>query len=162
MTREANAALLEELRREYGRMADRCVSISAIAGREIDHAPAIDYWSFDPADLENELWSRMPELESGLDIVPDSAWPSAPGRDGRIRGRIKRLIMRLAMPLVRHSLEKQGRFNHYARHMHFIHFLALKQMRRQVDRLEGENRELRGRLDILESMRAATEPADHD
>jgi hypothetical protein len=162
MTREANAALLEELRREYGRMADRSGSISAIAGREIDHDPAIDYWSFDPADLENELWSRMPELESGLDIVPDSAWPSAPGRGGRIRGRIKRLIMRLAMPLVRHSLEKQGRFNHYARHMHFIQFLALKQMRRQVDRLEGENRELRGRLDILESMRAATEPADHD
>lgn len=162
MTREANAALLEELRREYGLIVDRSASISAIAGREIDHDPAIDYWSFDPADLENELWSRMPELESGLDIVPDAAWPSTPGLGGRIRGRIKRQIMRLAMPLVRRSLEKQGRFNHYSRHMHFIQFLAFKQMRRQVDRLEGENRELRGRLDILESMRPATEPDDHD
>ncbi len=162
MTREANAALLEELRREYGRMADRSASVSAIAGGEIDRAPAIDYWGFDPADLENELWSRLPELESGLDIVPDGAWPSAPGRGGRIRGRIKKLIMRLAMPLVRHSLEKQSRFNHYSRHMHFIQFLALKRMRRQVDLLEGENRELRGRLDLVEAMRAATEPADHE
>jgi hypothetical protein len=162
MTREAQAALLEELRREYGRMADGSGSISAIAGREIDHDPAIDYWSFDPADLENELWSRMPELESGLDIVPDSAWLAAPGFGGRIRGRIKRLIMRLALPLIRRSLEKQDRFNHYSRHMHFIQFLAFKQMRRQLNRLEGENRELRGRLDVLEALRAATEPVDHE
>lgn len=162
MTREANAALLAELRREYGRLADRSGSISAIAGREIDHDTAIDYWSFDPADLENELWSRMPELESGLDIEPDGAWPSAPGLGGRIRGRIKRLILRLAMPLVRHSLEKQGRFNRYAKHMHFIQFLAFKQLRRQVDRLEGENRELRGRLDVLEATRPDTEPDGHE
>ncbi len=70
--------------------------------------------------------------------------------------------MRLAMPLVRHSLEKQGRFNRYVAHMHFIQFLAFKQMRRQVDLLAGENRELRGRLDLLEAVGGATETDDHD
>lgn len=162
MTKEEAAPLLEELRREYGRAAARSASVSAVAGEQVDRDLAVDYWSFGAADLENELWSRMPELESGLDIAPDCAWPSAPGLGGRIRGRIKRLILRLAMPLVRHSLEKQDRFNRYAKHMHFIQFLALKRLRGQLAALEAEARELRGRLDFLEASRTPQDPDGHE
>ncbi len=162
MNQEAAAALLEDLRREYGEAADRSASISAVAGAEIDRDPAIDYWSFGAADLENELWGRMPELESGLDILPQSAGPAAPGLAGRLRGGIKRLLLRLAMPLIRRSLEKQDRFNRRAAHMHFIHFLAFKRLRSRVDGLEAENRELRGRLEALETLRDPGEPDDHE
>ena len=157
MTHESGAAaLLEELRRQYGRQAQASATMTELAGEEIDRELAVDYWSYNGADLENELWSRMPELESGLDIIPDDHWP------GRILGRIKRLFMRTAMPVVRRSLEKQDRFNRRSRHMHFIQFLAFKEMRRRLGELSAENRELRGRLETHEAVLSLKGSPDHE
>ncbi len=150
------AAILDELRQEYGRKAESAATMTDLAGEEIDRDPVIDYWSYNGGDLENELWSRMPEMESGLDIIPDDHWP------GRIRGRIKKLVMRLAMPVVRRSLEKQDRFNRRVKHLHFIQFLAFKEMRRLLKELQAENRELRGRIEIIEAVGSLTEKNRHE
>lgn len=150
------AAVLDELRREYGLMADRAASVNAIAGRDIDLDPAVNYWNFDSADLENEMWNRLPELEAGLDIMPDCTWP------GRIRGRIKQWMMRLALPLIHRSLEKQDRLNRRSKDMYFIQFLALKQLHQLARSLETENRKLSSRLDAIEVLLAASEPARHE
>ena len=114
MTQEDAADLLEEMRRECGQAAERGASVSAVAGEPVDRDLAVDYWSFGAAELESELWSRMPELEAGLDILPQGGRPAAPGLAGRLRGLAGRLLLRLAMPLIRRSLEKQDRFNRRA------------------------------------------------
>lgn len=156
MTDAPAAAVLEELRREYGLMAEQSASISAIAGGEIDRDAAVNYWNLDSGDLENELWKRLPELEAGLDIMPDCTWP------GGIRSRIKQWLMRLALPLIQRSLEKQDRLNRQAKDMYFIQFLAFKRLHDLAKSLEAQNRKLGSRLDALEIMLAAMEPSRHE
>jgi len=162
MTEPSGANILETLLQEYRRFAAKTESISEIAGREIDRDLPVDYWTYTASDLESELWSRFPQLEAGLDIIPDPSWPASPGLVGRIKGRAKKLILRLAMPLIRRTLEKQDRFNRQSKDMLFIQFLAIKQICRQVKELEAENRELRSRLDIIEAKQSAMEPANHE
>ena len=78
------------------------------------------------------------------------------------------------MPLVRVSLEKQDRLNRIAlekqdrlnrqfKHLQFIQFLTVKQLRQRLLALESENRELRGRLAELETENAiGGEASDHE
>lgn len=156
MTDPSFAAALEELRREYGRLAGSQPSVDAVAGEKVDRDLAFDYWSYDAADLENEMWSRMPELEAGLDILPDRAGPAG------LRGRLRHLALRLAGPLIRASLARQDQCNRRVQRQLFLDFLAFKKTRRQLQRLEADRRELLGRLDILEAMLAAREGDGHE
>ena len=116
---------LEGLRRQFAREAEQAGTIEAIAGGPVDRDLPLDYWRFSDTDLENELWSRISELDQAMpdsgqamhdlaqaiDILPSSPLPEGPGLSGKIKGRFKNLVMHLAMPLIRIILEKQGRLN---------------------------------------------------
>jgi len=164
--------ILRELRSEFASQAERAGTIEAIAGGPVDRDLPPDYWRFSDTDLENELWSRIPGLDramldlgQAIDILPSVPLPARPGLAGKIKGRFKNLVLRLAMPLVRVSLEKQDRLNRIAlerqdrlngqfKHLQFIQFLTVKQLRQRLLVLEIENRELRGRLAELETENA--------
>jgi len=143
--------MLQELRRELTRRTEQAGTIEAITGGPVDRDLPLDYWRFSDTDLENELWSRMPELDQAMDILPSGPLPARPGLSGKIKGRFKNLLLRLAMPLIRITLEKQDRLNRQFKHLQFIQFLTAKQLRQHLLRLESENRELRGRLTALEA-----------
>jgi len=178
--------ILQGLRREFARQAEQTGTIEAIAGGQVDRDLPLDYWRFSDADLENELWSRIPELDQAvpdlgqamldldqamldlaqaINILPSSPLPAGPGLSGKVKGRFKNLLLHLAMPLIRVSLEKQDRLNRITlekqdrlnrlfKHLQFIQFLTVKQLRQRLQRLESENRELRSRLDELETENA--------
>ena len=176
-----NAGILEKLRCEFSGQAERIEAIEDLAGEKVDGDLPQDYWSYNDAELETELWSRMPDLDRALtdsvravDIVPSLPLPAGPGLPGKIKGGLKSFLLKLALPIVRVSLEKQDRLNRTAldaqerlnrqwKHMHFIEFLTIKQLRRRLLRLEYENRELKSRLTELETGGSGTiEAADHD
>ncbi|HOW43974.1 MAG TPA: hypothetical protein PK919_02250 [Candidatus Aminicenantes bacterium] len=156
MTDPRFAAALEELRREYGRQAAAQPDIDAIAGEKVDRDLAPDYWTYDGADLENEMWSRMPELESGLDILSLGGWP------GGLRAKLRHLLLRLAGPLVRAALARQDTCNRRVQRQLFLDFLAYKRMRQRLQLLEADRRELLARLDIVEALLAAREEDRHE
>ena len=188
---------LEGLRRQLARKAEQAGTIEAIAGGPVDRDLPLDYWGFSDADLENELWSRIPELDQAMpdlgqamldldqamldlapaiDILPSRPLPAGPGLSGKVKGRFKNLLLRLAMPLIRITLEKQDRLNRIMlekqdrlnrvtlkkqarlneqfKNLQFIQFLTVKQLRQRLQRLESENRELHGRLTELETENA--------
>ena len=160
---------LEKLREEFAGRAERAGTIEALAGGPVDRDLPQDYWSYSDAELENELWSRLPDLDRAMldlgrdvDILPSCPLPAKPGLPGRIKGGLKNLLLRLALPLIRVSLEKQDRLNRKAmeqqdrlnrqlKHLQFIQFLAVKQLRGHLLLLESENRELSNRLIELET-----------
>jgi len=189
--------ILHGLRREFARQAEQTGTIEAIAGGPVDRDLPLDYWGFSDADLENELWSRIPELDQAMpdlgqamldldqamldlapaiDILPSRPLPAGPGLSGKVKGRFKNLLLRLAMPLIRITLEKQDRLNRIMlekqdrlnrvtlkkqarlneqfKNLQFIQFLTVKQLRQRLQRLESENRELHGRLTELETENA--------
>jgi hypothetical protein len=259
--------ILRELRLEFARRAERTGTIEAVAGGPVDRDLPPDFWHFSDTDLENELWSRIPELDQAMldldqampelgqamleldqamldldqaapelgqavfdvdqamvgqaqaiDILPSRPLPAGAGLSGKVKGGIKNLLLRLAMPLVRITLEKQDRLNRMNRnalekvnalnrgalerqdrlnrmnrsameklnrlnrstlekqerlnrlnrvtletqdrlnglfkHLQFIQFLAVKQLRQRLQGLESENRKLRGRLAELEAENA--------
>ena len=198
--------ILQGLRREFARQAEQARTIEAIAGGQVDRDLPLDYWRFSDADLENELWSRIPELDQAvpdlgqamldldqamldlaqaIDILPSSPLPAGPGLSGKVKGRFKNLLLHLAMPLIRITLEKQDRLNRITlekqdrlnritlekqdrlnrlfKHLQFIQFLTVKQLRQRLQRLESENRELRSRLDELETENAVVgEASGHE
>jgi hypothetical protein len=156
MTDPRFAAALEELRREYGRLAAAQPGVDAVAGEPVDRDFAPDYWSYDGADLENEMWSRMSELESGLDILSAGGWP------GGLRARLRHLALRLAGPLVRAALARQDAFNRRVQRQLFLDFLACKRMRQRLQLLEADRRELLARLDIVEATLAARGEDPHE
>ena len=175
---------LEGLRRQLARKAEQAGTIEAIAGGPVDRDLQLDYWRFSDTDLENELWSRIPELDQAvpdlgqamldldqamldlaqaIDILPSSPLPARPGLSGKVKGRFKNLLLHLAMPLIRITLEKQNRLNRQFKHLQFIQFLIVKQLRQRLQRLESENRELRSCLDELETANAIVgEASDHE
>lgn len=146
--------ILQGLRREFARQAEQTGTIEAIAGGPVDRDLPLDYWRFSDTDLENELWSRIPDLGQAIDILPSGPLPARPGLSGKAKGRFKNLLLRLAMPLIRITLEKQDRLNRQFKHLQFIQFLIVKQLRQRLQRLESENRELRSRLDEQETENA--------
>ena len=173
--------ILQGLRREFTRQAEQTGTIEAIAGGPVDRDLPLDYWRFSETDLEKELWSRIPDLDramldlsQAIDILPSGPLPSKPGLSGKVKGRFKNLLLRLAMPLIRITLEKQDRLNritlekqdrlnHQFKHLQFIQFLTVKQLLQRLQRLESENRELRGRLAELETENAiGGETSDHE
>jgi len=154
---------LEGLRRQLARKAEQAGTIEAIAGGPVDRDLQLDYWRFSDTDLENELWSRMPELDQVIDILPSGFFTAGPGLSGKVKGRFKNLLLHLAMPLIRITLEKQNRLNRQFKHLQFIQFLIVKQLRQRLQRLESENRELRSCLDELETANAIVgEASDHE
>ncbi len=159
----ASRSILDELIQEYRIQISRMDSIQAIVGEEIDQDRPVGYWNYNSADLENELYSRIPQMEAGQDIVPDRHWPGADNRlISRFKGLIKKLVMRLALPLIRRSLEKQGNLNLLSKETQFLQFLSVRQINQRMQKLEEENRELRSRLDLIEAAQTATEPVHHD
>ncbi len=173
--------ILQGLRKEFTRQAEQAGTIEAVAGGPVDRDLPPDYWRFSDTDLENELWSRIPGLDRAMldlgqsvDILPSCPLPAKPGLAGKIKGIFKNLMLRLAMPLVRITLEKQDRLNRIAlekqnqlngqlKHLQFIQFLTVKQLRERLQRLEMENRELRGRLAELETENVLCgEATDHE
>lgn len=156
MTDPRFTAALEELRRECGRLAAAQPGVDAIAGEPVDSDFAPDYWNYDGADLENEMWSRMPELESALDILPAGGWPAG------LRAKLRHLALRLAGPLVRSALARQDAYNRRVQRQLFLDFLACKRMRQRLQLLEADRRELLGRLDIVEATLAAGEEKRHE
>ena len=188
---------LEGLRRQFIREAEQAGTMEAIAGGPVDRDLPPDYWRLSDADLENELWSRIPGLDQAMldldqvmldldkamldrvqviDILPSGPLPTGPGLSAKAKGGFKNLLLRLAMPLIRITLEKQDRFNRITleeqdrlsrvtqekqrrlndqfKSLQFIQFLTVKQLRQRLQRLESENRELRSRLDELETENA--------
>jgi hypothetical protein len=179
--RTDNNGILQGLRREFTRRAEQAGTIEAIAGGAVDRDLPLDYWRFSDTDLENELWGRIPDLDrampdlgQAIDILPSGPLPAKPGLSGKVKSRFKNLLLRLAMPLIRIALEKQdrlnritlekqGRLNHQFKHLQFIQFLTVKQLRERLWRLESENRELRGRLAELETENAiGGETSNHE
>lgn len=156
MTDPRFAAALEELRREYARLAAAQPGVDAVAGEPVDREFAPDYWSYDAADLENEMWSRMSDLESGLDILSVGNWP------GGLRAKLRHLALRLSGPLVRAALARQDAYNRRVQRQLFLDFLALKRMRQRIQLLETDRRELLARLDIIEATLAAGEEDRHE
>jgi hypothetical protein len=141
--------MLKGLRREFAHRAEGAGTIEAVAGGPVDRDIPQDYWHFTDEELENELWSRVLELDRAtidparaIDIPPDGLSPAKHGLSGRIKGAFKKLLM----PLARHALARQDRLNRQFEHVLFIQFLAVKQLRQRLQRLEGENRELGLRL----------------
>jgi hypothetical protein len=143
--------ILQGLRRELTRRTEQAGTIEAITGGPVDRDLSLDYWRFSDTDLEYELWSRMPELDQAIDILPSGFFIARPGLWGRVQGRLKNLLLHLAMPLIRITLEKQDRLNRQFKHLQFIQFLTAKQLCQRMLRLESENRELGGRLTALEA-----------
>lgn len=160
---------LQGLRRELTHRTEQAGTIEAITGGPVDRDLPVDYWRFSDTDLENELWSRIPDLDramldsgQAIDILPSGPLPARPGLSGKVKCRFKNLLLRLAMPLIRITLEKQDRLNRITlekqdrlnrqfKHLQFIQFLTAKQLRQRLLRLESENRELCGRLTALEA-----------
>ncbi len=71
--------ILQGLRREFSRQAEQAGTIEAIAGGPVDRDLPLDYWRFGDTDLENELWSRIPDLDramldlgQAIDILPSA------------------------------------------------------------------------------------------
>ena len=162
--------ILQGLRQEFTRQAEQTGTIEAIAEGPVDRDLPLDYWRFSDTDLENELWSRIPDLDramldlgQAIDILPSGPLPARPGLSGKVKGRFKNLLLRLAMPLIRITLEKQDRLNHQFKHLQFIQFLTVKKLLQRLQRLESENRELRSRLAELETENAiGGEASDHE
>lgn len=137
--------MLEGMRKEYALRAERAGTVEALAGGPVDRDIPQDYWHFSDEELENELWSRLLELDRP---APD------PGSSGKIKRGIKRCVLWLFKPLVRLTSARQGVLNRQLQHLQFIQFLAVKQMRQRLQRLERENRELGLRLADMEIGKA--------
>lgn len=153
--------MLEGMRKELALRAERAGTIEAVAGGPVDRDIPQDYWLFSDEELENELWSRLLELDRSTldparvpDVPPGSLAPAGPGLSGKIKGGIKRFLLWLFKPLVRITLARQGDLNRKFEHLQFIQFLAVKQMRQRLQRLERENRELSFRMAELEIEKA--------
>ncbi len=149
--------MLEGLRGEFALRAEQARTIEALTGGPVDCEIPQDYWHFSDEELENELWSRVLELDrETLDPAqatvtpPGSLSPAKTGLSGKIKGGFKKLLL----PLVRYTLARQNRLNRQLEHLHFIQFLAVKQMRQRLQRLERENREMGLRLADMEIGKA--------
>jgi len=149
--------MLKGLRREFALRAEGAATVEAVAGGPVDRDIPQDYWHFTDEELENELWSRVLELDRATsdparatDIPPGGLSPAKPGLSGRIRGGFKKLLL----PLVRHALARQDRLNRQFEHAQFIQFLVVRQLRQRLQKLERENRELGLRLAELEIEKA--------
>lgn len=158
--------MLEDMRGELAGRAERAGTVEAVAGGPVDRDIPQDYWQFSDEELENELWSRLLELDrSSLDpaqapnITPGGPSPANTGLSGRIKGGIKRFLRWLFKPMVRITLARQGDLNRQFQHLLFIQFLAVKQMRQRLQRLERDNRELGLRLAELEIEKASGKEA---
>lgn len=149
--------MLRGLRSEFALRAERAGTIEAVAGGPVDRDIPQDYWHFSDEELENELWSRLLELDRATlnparatDVPPGNVAPASPGLSGKIKGGIKRILLWLFQPLARITLARQGDLNRQFQHLQFIQFLVVKQMRQRLRRLERENRELGLRLAEME------------
>jgi hypothetical protein len=149
--------MLKGLRREFALRAERAETIEAVAGGPVDRDIPQDYWHFSDEELENELWSRVLELDRATanpllttDAPPDNLSTAKPGLSGKIKGGFKKLLS----PLVRHALARQDRLNRQFEHAQFIQLLVVKQLRQRLQKLERENRELGLRLAELEIEKA--------
>ena len=151
---------LEKMRREFALRAERAKTVEDLAGGPVDRDHPQDLWSFNDEELENELWSRILELDdatrdpAGLTDVPAGVLAGRSGPWGKIKGRVKRLLLRMTRPLARARLARQARLNRQFEHAQFIHFLTIKKMRQRLERLERDHRELELRLAGVEMEKA--------
>jgi hypothetical protein len=154
-------AALEKMRQEFALRADRAGTVGDLAGGPVDRDHPQDFWSFTDEELENELWGRIAELD-GLTRDPGAlAEPptgSAAGRSGpwgKIKGAVKKAILRMTRPLARARFARQARLNRRFEHAQFVQFLAAKKMRLRLEDLERANRELELRLAAIEMEKAS-------
>lgn len=162
--------MLRELRGEFARRADEAGTVEAVAGGPVDTDPPRDLWSFDDDDLENELWSRILELDQAVcdpaqavNVQPGAPSPAGPGPWAKFKSRINGRLLRLIWQRIQPAMDRQDRMNRRFKHLQFVEFLAVKRLRQRLRKLEDENRGLRFRLAEMEIERSpGDEPSGHE
>ncbi len=139
------------LREASQRNAD-AAPLERLAGAPPGAPYRLDLWSLTPAELDQEMATRLSSLNEDIDCRPRGPITSH-RRGGRLIVWAKRLLRWLTVPYTNLLLGRQRRFNEDLVAFHLATFIRLR-------RMEERLRHLDGRLEALEDAAgtAAIEP----
>jgi hypothetical protein len=136
MERDDIQATLHELRELYAAALEAAPGIDALAGAAVDREIAVDFWKLSRAELELEMWKRLPILDADADCLPGGPIRSHRPRLGKAIVLAKKVMRRLSAPYSSMLLQKQNQLNRELVTFQLLGFLRLRLLDRKIRALE--------------------------
>jgi hypothetical protein len=136
MDEESIKKTLRELKELYAAEKGRLSQIDRLAGEAVDRDIVTDFWELSNAEIENEMFRRLSDLDADADCLPGGALASHRRWLGKPIVFFKKVLRRLAAPYSSMLLQKQNRLNRELVTFQLLGFLKFRHLDRRLRTIE--------------------------
>jgi len=129
---------LQELKSHYSAERETLNDIEKLIKGKVDGEINIDFWKLSNAEVEREMWNRLPILDADADCLPGNNFTSRRSLLGKPIVFIKKIIHFLTKPYSAMLLQKQNQLNRELVTFQLLTFLKFRHQEKLIKEMEDK------------------------